>query len=150
MILAKETLPDVLKQHDLSVTSTRLAILEAIIDHPHVDAESVLKYARERLGSLSKQAVYDNLHLLTEKGVLRVIQPMGYAALYEPNKCDNHHHLVCRGCGVTVDVECHMGLAPCLSPAQEHGFVLDEAEVIFWGMCSTCQNSLTSNESSKK
>ena len=130
---------EMLKECNLSVTSTRLAILDAVYKNPHTDADIILQHAKERSGSLSKQAVYDNLHLLTEKGILRAIQPKGHSTLYEPNTCDNHHHLVCRSCGKTVDVHCKTQIAPCLDPDHEHNFHIDEAEVIFWGFCPDCQ-----------
>jgi len=130
-----------LKDHNLSVTAARLAILWALDKSPHADADTILNLAQKKIDSLSKQAVYDNLHALTEHGILRVIQPMGHAARYETRVCDNHHHIVCRDCGVTADVDCTHGKAPYLKPAESHGFLLDEAEVIFWGLCPKCQHS---------
>ncbi|MFA5593429.1 MAG: Fur family transcriptional regulator [Micavibrio sp.] len=132
-----------LKKHSLSITPARLAILKALDAHPHADADTILKYARGKISTLSKQAVYDNLHVLTENHILRVIQPMGHPARYETRVCDNHHHLVCRTCGAAADVDCASHDRPCLTPPQTHGFILEEAEVIFWGLCPSCQNNST-------
>lgn len=134
-------LQDILRQAGLRVTSPRLAVLSALEALPHQTAETVAAAARERLGSLSTQAVYDNLHLLVDAGLVRRIEPAGSAALYEMQTGDNHHHLVCRACGATHDVDCAVGAAPCLQPSAHHGFVLDEAEVVFWGLCPTCQEN---------
>lgn len=136
------TLPspaDRLRRLGLRVTAPRLAVL-AVLDDPggHPDADAVGERVRARLGSVSTQAVYDILRVLTDAGLLRRIEPAGHPARYETRVDDNHHHLVCRGCGATVDVECAHGRAPCLEPSNDHGFVLDEAEVIFWGMCAEC------------
>jgi len=130
---------NLLKAHQLSVTSARLAILEAIELHPHADAETIWEHARGKIGSVSKQAVYDNLHALTERGILRMIQPMGHTARYEGRVADNHHHLVCRACGATFDVDCQQSKRPCMEPTETHGFQIDEAEVIYWGLCPNCQ-----------
>ena len=130
---------ELLRQHDLSITAARLAVLRTVEHYSHSDADTIYKHARKISGSLSKQAVYDNLRALTEKGILRTIQPMGHSALYEFDHQDNHHHLVCRGCGVTMDVHCKAGAAPCRSPAEAMGFAVDEAEVVFWGRCPACQ-----------
>ena len=107
----KLTFEEQLKQHQLSVTSARLAILEVIGKHPHASAENIWEHAKEKIGTISKQAVYDNLHALSERGIIRVIQPMGHAALYEGRVADNHHHIVCRNCGTTHDVDCVEGVA---------------------------------------
>ncbi len=140
-----------LQKHNLSVTAARLAILWAVRQHPHSDADMILKQARQKAGSLSKQAVYDNLHALTQKGIIRSIQPMGHSARYEPNEDDNHHHIVCRSCGHTADIHCEMGKAPCLDPSHTHGFAIDEAEVIFWGLCPSCQtNPVNQSNQTKK
>lgn len=128
-----------LRKHNLSVTAARKAVLIAVMKFPHSDADTLYKHARKISGTLSKQAVYDNLRTLTEKGVLRTIQPMGHSALFEMEHLDNHHHIVCRSCGMMTDVHCKHGSAPCLTPAQSMGFVLDEAEVVFWGICPDCQ-----------
>jgi Fur family ferric uptake transcriptional regulator len=105
----------------------------------HRDAEAIADAARKRLGTLSTQAVYDNLHILEEAGLIRRIQPAGHPARYEARVGDNHHHIVCRRCGLTADVDCTVGEAPCLEPSANHGFIVQEAEVIFWGLCPQCQ-----------
>jgi len=128
-----------LRRHGLRVTATRLAVLAVVGEHPgHPDAEDVHAGVRARLGSVSTQAVYDILRALSEAGLLRRIEPAGHPARYEARVGDNHHHLVCRGCGATRDVDCAQGHAPCLAPSDDHGFILDEAEVIFWGVCADC------------
>lgn len=118
----------------------RLAALEAISAHPHMDAEAVEAHARERLGTVSRQAVYDVLHALTAVGLLRRVE-IGRSALYEPNRGDNHHHLVCRSCGRLEDVPCAVGAAPCLDPAQDHDFEIEVAEVIYRGLCRACRDA---------
>jgi len=133
-----------LRAADLRVTAPRLAVLAALPPGCHLDAETVAKTARERLGSLSTQAVYDILRALTGAGLVRRIQPAGGPARFESRAGDNHHHLVCRGCGATVDVDCAVGAAPCLDPADTAGFAVDEAEVTYWGACPDCQQSTTS------
>lgn len=127
----------------LRVTGPRVAVLDAVARAPHSDADSVAATVREQLGSVSTQAVYDVLRACVGAGLLRRIEPAGSAALYEARTGDNHHHLVCRNCGTVVDVDCVVGAAPCLEPDQAHGFTIDEAEVVFWGLCPTCgpQNS---------
>lgn len=130
-----------LNTQGLSITSARLAILAVLDKNPHAEADFIHKHARRQVRSLSRQSVYDTLNTLTEKGVLRKIQPMGHAARYETRICDNHHHVVCRSCGLTADIDCTMGKKPCLTPSDAHGFALDEAEVIFWGLCPACQKS---------
>ncbi|WP_378740323.1 Fur family transcriptional regulator [Nocardia brasiliensis] len=127
-----------LRGADLRVTAPRLAVLAAVHEHPHSDTDSILGLVRKTLGTVSHQAVYDVLRALTGAGLLRRIQPMGTVARYETRVGDNHHHLVCRSCGVIVDVECAGGRAPCLTAADDNGFVLDEAEVIYWGLCPDC------------
>ena len=124
----------------LRVTAPRLAVLAAVaVEGQHRDAETIAVAARARLGTLSTQAVYDNLHALVEVGLVRRIQPAGSPARYEARVGDNHHHVVCRQCGVMRDTDCQMGVAPCLEPGTSHGFQIDEAEVIFWGICPACQ-----------
>lgn len=130
----------------LRVTRPRLAVLTALADHPHADASTVLAAVRRALPGTSHQAVYDCLHALTEAGLVRSLQPAGSPARYEICTGDNHHHLVCRECGAVSDVDCSVGAAPCLEPAldpaalgpQAGGFVVDEAEVIYWGRCARC------------
>ena len=122
----------------LRVTRQRVAVLEALADHPHTDTAEVLADVRTRLDSVSHQAVYDCLATLPDAGLVRRIQPAGSTAHYEVQSGDNHHHLVCRGCGAVVDVPCVTGSAPCLEAGEDHGFVIDEAEVIYWGTCPAC------------
>ena len=134
------TLHESLRQAGLRVTAPRLAILTAVQgEGRHRDAEAIADAARKQLGTLSTQAVYDNLHILEAAGLVRRIQPSGHPARYEARVGDNHHHIVCRRCGVTADVDCAVGAAPCLEPSANHGFVVEEAEVIFWGVCPQCQ-----------
>nr|WP_083871275.1 MULTISPECIES: Fur family transcriptional regulator [Nocardia] len=127
-----------LRRAALRVTAPRIAVLTAVADHPHSDTDTILGLVRGTLGTVSHQAVYDVLRALTEAGLLRRIQPMGSVARYETRVGDNHHHLVCRSCGVIADVDCAVGDAPCLTAADDNGFVLDEAEVIYWGVCPSC------------
>ncbi|MFE9787158.1 Fur family transcriptional regulator [Nocardia salmonicida] len=130
-----------LRAASLRVTAPRLAVLTAVHQHPHADTDTILSRVRATLGAVSQQAVYDVLRALTSAGLLRRIQPMGTVARYETRVGDNHHHLVCRSCGVIVDVECAVGDAPCLTPLDDRGFVVDEAEVIYWGRCPDCTTS---------
>ncbi len=127
-----------LRAASLRVTGPRLAVLAALADSPHSDADALTRAARNRIGSLSTQAVYDTLHTLVEVGIARRFTPAGSAARYELRVGDNHHHLVCRGCGTVVDVDCAVGEAPCLTPVAAAGFVVDEAEVTWWGTCAGC------------
>ncbi|MFD3596484.1 Fur family transcriptional regulator [Nocardia sp. NPDC058640] len=130
-----------LRTASLRVTAPRLAVLTAVHQHPHADTDTILGQVRASLGAVSQQAVYDVLRALTSAGLLRRIQPMGTVARYETRVRDNHHHLVCRSCGVIVDVECSVGDAPCLTAPDDNGFVVDEAEVIYWGRCPECTTS---------
>ncbi|HYH26257.1 MAG TPA: Fur family transcriptional regulator [Blastococcus sp.] len=127
-----------LRAAGLRVTRPRLAVLEAVHASPHVDTEALIGEARVRLGAVSHQAVYDVLRVLTDKGLVRRIQPQGSVARYEARIGDNHHHLVCRSCGAISDIDCATGEAPCLAPSGGEGFVVDEAEVIYWGRCQSC------------
>jgi Fe2+ or Zn2+ uptake regulation protein len=127
-----------LRGADLRVTRPRVAVLTAVREHPHADTYSIIGLVRDELGEVSQQAVYDVLNALTESGLLRRIQPLGSVARYESRVGDNHHHVVCRSCGVIADVDCAVGEAPCLTADDAHGFVIDEAEVIYWGQCSDC------------
>jgi len=137
------TLHTRLRRAGLRVTGPRLAVLTAVQgEGRHRDVEAIAEASRERLGALSTQAVYDNLHILVEAGLVRRIQPSGHPARYEARVGDNHHHLVCRRCGATTDIDCAVGAAPCLEPSADHGFVIEEAEVIFWGLCPPCQNKI--------
>ncbi|MEY9214179.1 transcriptional repressor [Thermobifida halotolerans] len=128
-----------LRAAGLRVTASRLAILDAVRQGDHLDADRVARAVRGRVGHVSTQAVYDSLHALTAAGLLRRIEPAGSPARYETRVGDNHHHLVCRDCGEVTDIDCVVGEAPCLLPSQTHGYALDEAEVVFWGICPTCQ-----------
>ncbi|MGS2804690.1 Fur family transcriptional regulator [Nocardia sp. MW-W600-9] len=130
-----------LRAASLRVTAPRLAVLTAVHQHPHADTDTILSRVRGTLGAVSHQAVYDVLRVLTTAGLLRRIQPMGTVARYETRVGDNHHHLVCRSCGVIVDVDCAVGDAPCLTALDDTGFVVDEAEVIYWGRCPDCTTS---------
>jgi len=129
---------ELLRSHGLQVTAQRLAVLSAVAERPHATAEEVAEAVRARIGAISRQAVYDALGSLSEKGLLRRIQPPGSPARYEDRVGDNHHHLICRICGRTVDVDCAVGAAPCLTPASSAGYVVDEAEVVYWGRCPDC------------
>nr|WP_124707440.1 Fur family transcriptional regulator [Gordonia insulae] len=128
----------------LRVTRPRVAVLEAVHAHPHADTETVMAAVRAALPDVSRQAVYDVLNALSGAGLVRRIQPSGHVARYESRVGDNHHHVVCRSCGVIADVDCAVGEAPCLTPSDHQGFVLDEAEVIYWGLCAECATSPTS------
>jgi Fur family ferric uptake transcriptional regulator len=126
---------------DLRVTRPRIAVLEAVCAHPHADTDTIFGAVRTRLPEVSRQAVYDVLNALTTVGLVRRIQPSGSVARYESRVGDNHHHVVCRSCGVIADVDCALGEAPCLTASDDNGFVLDEAEVIYWGLCPDCSTS---------
>jgi Fur family transcriptional regulator, stress-responsive regulator len=130
-----------LRDAGLRVTSPRVAVLAALHDRPHVDTDSIIAAARERLGAVSHQAVYDVLRALTAAGLVRRIQPAGSVARYETRTGDNHHHLVCRSCGAIADVDCAVGEVPCLTAADDAGYAIDEAEVVYWGRCPACAPS---------
>jgi len=125
----------------LRVTRPRVAVLAAVRDHPHAETESIIALVREDLGEVSHQAVYDVLRALTIAGLVRRIQPTGSVARYESRVGDNHHHVVCRSCGAIDDVDCAVGAAPCLTASGDHGFTIDEAEVIYWGLCPDCSTT---------
>ncbi len=127
-----------LRRASLRVTRPRLAVLAALRQHPHVDTESVIELVRAEHPTISHQAVYDVLRALTEAGLLRRIQPAGATARYECRVGDNHHHVVCRSCAAMADVDCALGFSPCLTASDPHGFVVDEAEVVYWGTCPGC------------
>jgi Fur family transcriptional regulator, stress-responsive regulator len=130
-----------LRAAGLRVTRPRLAVLEAVRRLPHADTDSIIAEARATLGELSHQAVYDVLRVLSQAGLVRRIQPSGSVARYESRVGDNHHHVVCRGCGTVADVDCAVGEAPCLTASDANGFVIEEAEVIYWGLCPDCKTS---------
>jgi Fe2+ or Zn2+ uptake regulation protein len=127
-----------LRQHGLHVTAQRLAVLRAVSALPHGTADDVFNTVRAELGAISRQAVYDALAVLGDKGILRRIQPAGSPARFEDRVGDNHHHLICRACGRVVDVDCAVGATPCLTAADDAGYEVDEAEVIYWGRCPEC------------
>jgi Fur family ferric uptake transcriptional regulator len=129
---------DLLRRHGVQVTAQRLAVLAAVARRPHSTADDIAKAVRAEIGVISRQAVYDALGTLAEKGLIRRIQPGGSPARYEDRTGDNHHHLICRCCGRMVDVDCAVGAAPCLKPADDEGYEIDEAEVIYWGRCPEC------------
>jgi Fur family transcriptional regulator, stress-responsive regulator len=130
---------DDLRAVGLRVTRPRLAVLAEVTSHPHADVETIATGARARLGSLSTQAVYDVVHALTDAGLLRRIEPAGSPVRFELATGDNHHHLVCRACHAIVDVACVTGEAPCLQAGDDAGYLVDEAEVTYWGLCAACQ-----------
>ncbi|MGA9360608.1 MAG: Fur family transcriptional regulator [Mycobacterium sp.] len=138
---------DRLRMADLRVTRPRVAVLEVVDAHPHADTETIFSAVRIGLPEVSRQAVYDVLNALTAVGLVRRIQPLGSVARYESRVGDNHHHLVCRSCGAIADIDCAVGEAPCLTPADDNnvldGFVLDEAEVIYWGFCPDCSTAIS-------
>ena len=127
-----------LREHGIPVTAQRLAVMRAVAERQHATADAIAEDVRASIGTISKQAVYDALGLLVKRGLIRRIQPAGSPTLYEDRIGDNHHHLICRSCGMTVDVDCAVGHAPCLTAEEEHGFRIDEAEVIYWGLCPDC------------
>lgn len=130
-----------LRNSSLRVTKQRVAVLDAVCANQHADTETVIHAVREHLPEVSHQAVYDSLRTLTEVGLVRCIQPSGSVARYERRIGDNHHHLVCRSCNLIVDVDCVIGQAPCLTPSHDAGFVVEQAEVTFWGLCPDCAPS---------
>ena len=127
-----------LRKHGIPVTAQRLAVMRAVAERQHATADAIAEDVRASIGTISKQAVYDALGMLVKRGLIRRIQPAGSPTLYEDRIGDNHHHLICRSCGMTVDVDCAVGHAPCLTAEEEHGFRIDEAEVIYWGVCPEC------------
>jgi Fe2+ or Zn2+ uptake regulation protein len=132
-----------LRAAELRVTRPRLAVLAAVHEHPHADTDSIIRVVRDDLGDVSHQAVYDVLRALTTAGLVRRIEPSGSVARYEARVGDNHHHVVCRSCGVIADVDCAVDETPCLTASQDHGFAIDEAEVTYWGLCPECAAAIT-------
>lgn len=130
-----------LRQNGLQVTAQRLAILRALSSRSHATADELTNDVRAVIGSISRQAVYNTLGALADKNLVRRIQPAGSAARYEDRVGDNHHHLICRGCDTMFDIDCAVGAAPCLTAADDHGFEIDEAEVIYWGRCPACREA---------
>ena len=136
-------LGQLLRERGLQVTAQRLAVLRAVSSRPHATADELIDDVRTLIGAISRQAVYDALGVLVEKNLVRRIQPAGSPARYEDRVGDNHHHLICRGCGKTFDIDCATGAAPCLDVDDDHGFEIDEAEVIYWGRCPACRSVAT-------
>jgi Fur family ferric uptake transcriptional regulator len=135
-----QTEAEALRAHGVQVTAQRLAVVRAVRAHPHASADDLAGFVRTDIGAISRQAVYDTLGLLVEVGLIRRIQPAGSPARYEDRVADNHHHLVCRSCGDVVDVDCAVGETPCLTATDGQGYLIDEAEVCFWGRCPACQS----------
>jgi Fur family transcriptional regulator, stress-responsive regulator len=135
---------ELLRQGGYRVTGQRLAVLRAVSTEPHVTADAVLEAVRAEMGAISVQAVYDALGVLVDVGLVRRIQPAGSPARFEARVSDNHHHVICRSCGRTDDVDCAVGEAPCLTASDDHGFSIDEAEVIYWGLCPDCSTATSS------
>ncbi|MEU2356311.1 Fur family transcriptional regulator [Streptomyces misionensis] len=138
------TTAEELRGAGLRVTATRVALLETVRDGDHLGAEAIASGVRDRVGHISLQAVYEALHALTAVGLVRRIEPAGHPARFEGRVGDNHHHIVCRSCGAVVDVDCAVGDAPCLTAADDRGFAIDEAEVVYWGVCPDCSTGRSS------
>ena len=138
-----DNLANLLREREVQVTAQRLAVLRSVSARPHCTADEIAESVRAEIGTISRQGVYDALGLLTEKQLIRRIQPAGSPALYEDRVGDNHHHIICRGCGKTADVNCAVGQMPCLTAADDAGYRIDEAEVIFWGTCPECLAATT-------
>jgi len=138
------TIAEELRGAGLRVTAARVALLETVRDGDHLGVEAIASGVRDRVGHVSVQAVYEALHALTAAGLVRRIAPAGSPALFEGRVGDNHHHVVCRSCGVVSDVDCAVGEVPCLTAAEDHGFVIEEAEVIYWGLCPDCSTARSS------
>lgn len=136
----------VLKKHGLRVTAARIAVLASIDETPHIDADQLRDIVQQRLGSISGQAVYDALNGLTKVGILRRVEPAGVRARYEFNHGDNHHHIICRICGVMDDMPCEVGHAPCITPTDGTDWEIDEAEVFYWGICPACQEKAATSK----
>ncbi|MBN6052485.1 transcriptional repressor [Nonomuraea sp. RK-328] len=137
------TTAEELRGAGLRVTAARVALLETVRHGDHLDVEAIASGVRDRVGHISLQAVYEALHALTAAGLIRRIEPAGSPARFEGRIGDNHHHVVCRSCGVVADVDCAVGDAPCLHASDDHGFSIDEAEVIYWGLCPDCSSART-------
>lgn len=144
-----ERFAETLQEHGVQVTAQRIAVLRAVAARPHCTADEVADEVRAAIGAISRQAVYDALAVLSQKRIIRRIQPAGSPARFEDRVGDNHHHLICRTCGKTVDVDCAVGRAPCLHAAATSGFEVDEAEVVFWGTCPACKRASRATRSRK-
>jgi Fe2+ or Zn2+ uptake regulation protein len=142
-VLTRLEFEDLLRGSALRVTRPRVAVLTAVYEHPHADTDSIIGVVRADLGAVSHQAVYDVLRALTAAGLVRRIEPSGSVARYESRVGDNHHHVVCRSCGAIADVDCALGTTPCLTASDDQGFAIDEAEVVYWGLCSDCSAAPT-------
>ena len=140
-MLSTDGAEHLLRSVNLRVTRPRLQVLEAVYAHPHADTDTIVTAVRDELPSVSTQAVYDVLRALTASGLIRQIEPAGSVPRYESRVGDNHHHVVCRTCGAIADVDCATGDTPCLTASNDHGFVIDEAEVVYWGLCPTCKTA---------
>lgn len=138
MMPMSDGVEELLRENGVQVTAQRLAIKRAVSSHPHATADELTENVRSIIGSISRQAVYDALSVFVEKSLIRRIEPAGSAALYEDRVGDNHHHLICRECRVVFDIDCAVGSRPCLTAHNDHGFEIDEAEVVYWGRCPTC------------
>lgn len=138
MILMSDGVDEMLRENGLQVTAQRIAIKVAVSTHPHATADELTEHVRSVIGSISRQAVYDTLSVFVDKRLIRRIEPAGSAAMYEDRVGDNHHHLICRECRVVYDIDCAVGARPCLTAHDDHGFEIDEAEVVYWGRCPTC------------
>ena len=141
---APPSIADELRGAGLRVTAARVAMLETVRNGDHLDAEAIAAGVRDRVGHVSLQAVYEALHALAAAGLVRRIEPAGSPTRYEGRVMDNHHHVVCRSCGVVADVDCATGEAPCLTASDDHGFSIDEAEVVYWGLCPDCSTARSS------
>lgn len=130
-----------LRDRGVQVTAQRLAVLDAVHEHPHTTADAVLDQVRASIGTISRQAVYDSLATMVNAGIVRRIEPAGSPARYETRVADNHHHVVCRQCGALADVDCAVGDTPCLTASNDRGFAIDEAEVLYWGICPQCSHA---------
>jgi len=139
-----------LREVGLRVTAPRVAVLDVLVEHPHATADRVAQLVGAKLGKVSKQAVYDVLAACVDAGLVRRIEPAGLPALFETRTGDNHHHLVCRACRLITDVDCATDARPCLTPSDDAGYALDEAEVVFWGLCPSCQLKQQSHPSEKR
>jgi Fe2+ or Zn2+ uptake regulation protein len=139
-----DAIQQLLRDNGVQVTAQRLALMRVVAEHPHSTADELGDEVRSILGAISRQAVYDALGVLVDKNLVRRIQPAGSAARYENRVGDNHHHLICRGCRTMFDIDCATGEVPCLTANDDHGFEIDEAEVIYWGRCPTCRTAAKS------
>ncbi|MGA5036889.1 Fur family transcriptional regulator [Streptomyces capoamus] len=140
----RPTTAEELRGAGLRVTAARVALLETVRDGDHLGVEAIAAGVRDRVGHISLQAVYEALHALTAAGLVRRIEPAGHPARFEGRVGDNHHHIVCRSCGTVADVDCAVGEAPCLTAADHRGFTVDEAEVVYWGLCPDCSTGRSS------